>query len=259
VTAANHPSRLKLDRLALGVADAETQAHAKSCAQCSEHLEKLKALTGSPDFVHPSRLQLDRVALGVTDEATAAHASTCAQCGAHLKAVQLELPVPSWVKDLGASRPTPWLTWLRPALAFSAVLLIAVVVALLPGKGPDITPKGTGVPQAQVWVNRAGKVEPWSGAPLKPDDAFRFQVQPQGFRHVTVVELQGGQLYRVLYSAPVPSDGLSPAWAVDAEGTQEEVMLLLSNAPLSDDELRRALAGEGSLWSTRWKFPKEVN
>ncbi len=260
MTTSGHPSRLKLDRLALGLADAETQAHAKACAQCSAHLEKLKVLTGGPDFVHPSRLQLDRLALGLADEATAAHASTCAQCGAHLKVVQVELPIPQWVKDVGSSaRPAPWLSWLRPAVAFAAMVLVAVVVALLPSRAPDISPKGTGTPQVQVWLNRAGKVEVWNGAtPLHPDDAFRFEVRPGPYSHLTVVELRDGQLFRVLHSAPVASDGLSPAWAVDAEGSREEVMLLLSKAPLSDDELRRALAGEGSLWSTRWTFPKEV-
>lgn len=253
-----HPSRLKLDRVALGLADADTEAHAKACAQCSEHLEALKRLTGSPDFVHPSRLQLDRLALGLSHPPTVAHAATCAQCGAHLKAVQVELPLPSWVKELGTARPAPWLSWWRPALALAAMVLIAVVVAFLPQPGPDLTAKGTGAPQVQVWVNRAGRVELWSGAALRPDDAFRFEVRPGAFKHLTVVELRGGEVYRVLHSAPVGPDGLSPAWAVDAEGAQEEVMLLLSHAPLSDESLRRALVGEGSLWSTRWKFPKEV-
>ena len=255
-----HPSRLALDRLALGLADAATDAHASSCPQCTAHLEALKALTGGPDFVHPSRLQLDRLALGVADASTQAHAATCAQCGAHLKAVEVELPLPQWVKELEGTRRGPLLAWWRPALAFAAMALVAVVaVQVMPAAGPDISPKGVGTPQAQVWVNRAGKVGLWDGAPLHPDDAFRFEVHRGGYTHLTVVELQAGQLFRVLHSAPVAADGLSPAWAVDAEGTQEEVVVLLSNAPLSEDELRRALAGEGSLWSHRWKFPKEVH
>ncbi|MBL8953555.1 MAG: hypothetical protein JNK82_22460 [Myxococcaceae bacterium] len=254
-----HPSKLTLDRLALGLADAETQAHAKSCAQCSAHLEKLAVLTGGPDFVHPSRLQLDRLALGSPDAATASHAASCAQCGAHLKAVQVDLPVPQWVRDVGTSRPAAWLRWLRPMVAVGAMALVAfAVVGYRPASGPDITAKGLGTPQVQVWVNHAGKATLWSGAALVPDDAFRFEVRPGPYRHLTILELQGDRLYRVLHSAPVPSDGLSPAWAVDADGAQEDVMLLLSNAPLSDDELRRALAGEGSLWSTRWRFQKEL-
>jgi hypothetical protein len=164
------------------------------------------------------------------------------------------------VRELEGAPRRSVFAWWKPALAFAAMAVVAIfVTSQEPQRGPDITPKGLGTPQAQVWVNRGGKVSVWDKAPLHPDDAIRFEVRPGSYRHLTVVELQAGQLYRVLHSAPVASDGLSPAWAVDDEGSQEEVMVLLSNAPLSDDELRRALAGEGSLWSTRYTFPKEVH
>jgi hypothetical protein len=245
--------------MALGAGDPDTAAHASGCAQCTAHLTALKAPLGPPDFVHPSALALDRLALGLVDDHTRAHAATCAQCAARLRAVQLELPIPSWVQKLEAA-PRPRLTWLRPALAFGAMAAVLVFALVVPriSRGPDISPKGLGTPQAQAWVNRSGAVGRWDGTPLHPDDAVRFEVRPNGFTHLTVVELQEGRLFRVLHSAPVPPDGLSPAWAVDAEGTQEEVVVLLSKAPLSEDELERALAGEGPVWSNRWKFPKEV-
>jgi hypothetical protein len=242
---AQHPSRLQLDRLALGVADDATKAHASSCAQCGAHLDALKVLTGAPDFVHPSRLALDRMALGLSDDTARAHAQSCAACSAHVSAVAVELPIPGWVRELEGARPTAWWRPVFGAVAVVAAALIAFVA--IP-------------PQAQVWVNRGGAVSLWDGAPLKPDDAFRFEVKPGGFTHLTVVELEGGKLYRVLHSAPIGGEGLSPAWAVDAEGAQEEVVLLMSKAPLSEEALRSALAGEGGVetWSTRWKFPKEV-
>lgn len=255
---AQHPSRLALDRLALGIADDATKAHAASCAQCAAHLDALKVLTGAPDFVHPSRLALDRMVLGLGDDTTRAHAQSCATCSAHVAAVSVELPIPSWVRELEGARPKAWWRPVFGAAAMVAAALIAFVA--LPQDGSYIGDKGPGAPQAQVWVNRGGAVSVWDGSPLRPDDAFRFEVKPGGFTHLTVVELQGGKLYRVLHSAPIGGDGLSPAWAVDADGASEEVVLLMSKAPLSDEALRSALTDTGGVetWSTRWKFPKEV-
>lgn len=257
---APHPSRLALDRLSLGQGDEATRVHATGCAQCSAHLEALKVVTGAPDFVHPSMFALDRLVLGDADEATRTHAAACVRCTAHLKAVQVELPIPNWVKELeGTSRSAP-LAWWRPAFAFAAMVAVALVfvVPQLAPKDPYIGDKSSGLPQTQVWVNRGGQISVWDGAPLHPEDAIRFEVKRAGFTHLTVVEVQEGKLFRVLHSAPIASDGLSPAWAVDDEGSQEEVVVLMSKAPLSDEELQRALAGEGTVWSTRWKFPKEV-
>lgn len=253
-----HPSRLALDRLSLGTGDDATRAHAASCAQCTAHLEALKVQTGAPDFVHPSALALDRLVLGAADEETKTHAAACAKCAAHLKAVQVELPIPNWVRELEQQPRAPRFAWLRPALALGALAAVAAVVLALPARAPDLQAKGTGAPQVQVWVNRTGSVSLWNGAALHSDDAIRFEVKPGGFTHLTVVELQEGKLYRVLHSAPVASDGLSPAWAVDDEGSHEEVAVLLSKAPLSEEELQRALAGEGTVWSNHWKFSKEV-
>lgn len=253
-----HPSRLALDRVALGVADETTHAHAKGCAQCAAHLEALKELTGAPDFVHPSRLALDRLALGVADPETRAHAASCAHCTTHLKSVEVELPVPAWVRELeGAPRRAPF-AWWKPAAGLMTMAAAVFVAVLAVPRALYVGDKGVGTPQAQVWVNRGGAVALWDGQPLRPDDAFRFEVRPGAYRHLTVVELQAGKLFRVLHSAPVSGDGLSPAWAVDAQGEQEEVVVLMSSAPLSENELLRALAGEGGVWSSRWKFPKEV-
>jgi hypothetical protein len=247
-----HPSRLALDRLALDAGDEATRAHAATCEQCTAHLARVKAPPeGAPLFVHPSRLALDRLALGAGDEETKRHAADCALCSAQLKAVQVELPIPNWVNEIG-SRPAQW--W-RPALAFAAMAAIALIVVALPERQDGILAKGLGKPQVQVWLNHGGQVSVWNGAKLQVNDAFRFEVQPGPFKHLTVVELQEGKLFRVLHSAP--AERLSPAWAVDAQGSEEDVVVLLSKAPLSEDELQRALAGQGDVWSNRFRFPKE--
>ncbi|MBK7860257.1 MAG: hypothetical protein IPJ65_16915 [Archangiaceae bacterium] len=151
---APHPSRLALDRLALGQGDAAARAHADSCAQCAAHLRALSVQSGQPDFVHPSSLALDRFALGIADAPTQAHTAACAQCAAHLTEVQRELPVPTWVRELEGPRAPAW-PWLRPLLAMGAVAAVLVVALAIPRPRPDeLTAKGVGTPQVQVWVNR---------------------------------------------------------------------------------------------------------
>lgn len=210
---------------------------------------------------HPSRLSLDRVALGVADEATRAHAATCVQCAAHLRAVTVELPIPNWVREperFGKRRTA--FSWWGPAFAFVAMAMIAAIAFWTPSsqQGPAIQMKGSA--SVQAWVKRSGAPGVWDGKALHPGDRIEFEVNPSGFSHLTVVELKAGKPYRVLHSAPLAERGVSvsPAWAVDEEGSHDDVAVLLSKAPLSDEELQRALAGEGSVWSTRWSFPKEL-
>jgi hypothetical protein len=202
---------------------------------------------------HPSRLQLDAYALGAKDDATAAHAETCPDCSAHLQAVRVQLPVPSWVP--GATQP-PRPRW-RWAAAVAALATVAVIGFLVPkGATDEVTAKGA--PTVQVWVNHSGRAAIWDGAaPLHPGDMVRFDVASAGYRQLTVVELQDGQLYQVLHSAPVAPHETSPAWRVDDEGTREEIGVLLSNGPLSEAELRASLKGHGAVWSKQWVFQKE--
>ena len=54
--------------------------------------------------VHPSKLRLDALSLGADDPSAAAHLGECEQCAAHVARVQQTLPIPAWVRELGASR-----------------------------------------------------------------------------------------------------------------------------------------------------------
>jgi hypothetical protein len=46
-----HPSRLALDRLALGEPTAELEAHAQGCADCQAHLTAVRAQLPLPQWV----------------------------------------------------------------------------------------------------------------------------------------------------------------------------------------------------------------
>ncbi len=45
-----HPSFLQLDRLASGLADAETSRHARACSACSAHLARVAPLPSTPEW-----------------------------------------------------------------------------------------------------------------------------------------------------------------------------------------------------------------
>jgi hypothetical protein len=202
-------------------------------------------------------LQLDALAFGAQDEATAAHAATCPECTAHLNAVKVQLPVPTWVQ--GVDVPRRGQLW-RLAFAVAAMATVAVIGFVVPGRvpagPPAVTPKGT--PEVQVWVNRSGHAAVWDGVtPLHPGDMVRFDIASGGYSHLTVAELADGQLATVLHSAPVATREASPAWRVDDVGTREEIAVLLSNGPLSEEEVRAALKSRGAIWTKQWLFPKE--
>jgi hypothetical protein len=203
---------------------------------------------------HPSRLALDRLALGLSDPDASRHAGSCEVCTAHLKAVAVELPIPEWVKGVG-ERQRPFAIW-RPIFATLAMAAVAVIAFVVP-TDPDPAVQAKGDAAVQVWLNHQGQVGIWAGAKLHVGDKIRFEISPGGYTHLTIVELEDGKLYRVLHSAPIV-DRLSPAWAVDDEGLKEEVAVLLSRGPLSEEQLQRGLGGQGDVWSTRFVFPKEL-
>ena len=201
---------------------------------------------------HPSRLALDRLALGLKDAIAKAHAADCAECTAHLKAVSVELPIPAWVKGIEAR---PRFAYWRPLFAALAMATVASIAFVTPRGGPAVQAKGT--PAVRVWMNHQGSASVWNGDKLHVGDAIRFEIAPAGYTFLTVVELEDGRPYRVLHSAPL-TELLSPAWAVDDEGSSEEVAVLLSEGPLSEEAVRAVLGGQGGVWSTRFVFPKEL-
>jgi hypothetical protein len=257
VNASSHPSKLALDRVALGLDDEAVLTHLKTCSACSRHLEKLKHPVSAPTFVHPSRLTLHRLALGIEDFESRTHVDGCVACAQLVQSAQTVLPVPNWVSEL-TQRRNPFRRWLPIAVAASLMSIAAASVFVRSERSPYVGDKGSAAVDVTVWRKRGDEVALWDGTALRTNDAFRFQIHPGRFTHLTVLELKEGALYRVLHSAPVSNEGLSPAWSVDPEGASEEVLVLLSLAPLSDEELHRAVAGESGAWVRRWSFPKEI-
>lgn len=251
-----HPSKLALDRVALGLKEDAVLKHVETCSACQMHLESLKQPVDEPTFVHPSRLTLHRFALGVSDVETQTHVDGCTACATQVQGAQVVLPIPNWVLEI-TNRPNPFRRWMPLALAASLMCLTGVFVFVGAERVSYIGDKGTGAVDVSVWRKRGEVVAQWDGTPLRPNDAFRFQIRPGPFTHSTVLELKKGAVFRVLHAAPISKDGLSPAWSVDREGAAEEVVVLLSAAPLSDEELRRAVAGESGAWIRRWSFLKE--
>ncbi len=204
---------------------------------------------------HPSRLTLDRLALGVDSEGAAAHAATCEECAAHLAKVKVDVLLPAWVKQLEA-RPEPGMPRWVLGLAVAAAAAGMLVLAARPAPAPlGVTAKGA--PEAQVWLKHGEAVARWTGGAVRPGDSFRVEVAAGGFTELTVVDVSG-QKPTVVHHGPVQAHAFSPAFAFDAEPGPEQVLVLLSSGPLSEEAVRGALDGGSAVWARRFTFPKEA-
>jgi hypothetical protein len=136
---------------------------------------------------HPSTFQLDALALGADDSKTAAHVRECARCAAQLSRVQQALPVPGWVRELGASRRRgggKW-SWLYRWAIASVVVLSAggVLVRMKPWNVDQIDRGAKGTPSVAVYIKRQGTVSLWDGqAPVQAGDGVQLKVAPRGMR-----------------------------------------------------------------------------
>lgn len=174
---------------------------------------------------HPSFLALDRHALGDPTPTVTSHLDTCAVCRAHVEAVMVAAPIPARVLEL---RPTPaprWfeLRWLQVLVPLVATAVLAVVLI---NRAPDDDMRAKGSPTAVAWVKRGDEVSAWTGAPLVPGDAVRFQVVLEHFTRVTVIDATSKT---VLYEAVVTKETTTPAWTLDAAPGGDVVWVVLSN------------------------------
>jgi len=202
---------------------------------------------------HPSRLALDRLALGLEDGAVGAHATQCPECSAHLQRVQVELPVPAWVGEVRARR-LPFPRWALGLAAAGAALLV-LLWGTQPSEPPAITAKGA--PEAKVWLKRGETVAPWGGGAVRANDAFRVEVAPGDFTQLTLVDRSGGRL-QVVHRGAVAGHSLSPTFVFDEEPGPEEVTVLLSREPLSEEAAKAAVDGGTGVWTRTWSFSKET-
>jgi hypothetical protein len=211
---------------------------------------------------HPSTLQLDALALGADDPKAAAHVRDCARCAAHVTRVQQTLPVPAWVRELGAFRRGKW-SWLhRLAIAGVVVLFAAgVLVQRKPWNVHQIDRGAKGTPSVAVYIKRQGTVSLWDGqAPVQAGDGVQLKVAPRGYVRVTVSTLQGGTLTE-LYQGPTAGETLLPrSWTVDDAPGPEVLLIAFSRSPLSKAGQEAALATlprTAEIWATRLRLEKK--
>ena len=215
---------------------------------------------------HPSLLQLDRAAVGAGDQATVDHLQACARCLAYVGRIQQPLPVPAWVRELGASRrgATGKDRWLHrwPFLGAVALLGAAGLFLWKIPSGIDQWDAGAkGMPSVAVYVRRDGAVSLWDGvAPLQAGDAVQLKVAVEGYSRVTVAAVQDGTLTQ-LYAAPASGEGLLPrSWTVDDAPGPEILLVAFSRAPLTEAGQKEALATlprTREIWATRLQFAKK--
>jgi hypothetical protein len=175
---------------------------------------------------HPSFLELDQLAAGAGTEPTRAHLMTCAFCSAHVSRVQVEVPIPSWVRQpaqRGWSR-----IWVWPLTATCAVALVASGFALRAHRiTPDLLAEKGG-PALALYVKRGTEVLTWDEKQvLKAGDLLRLQVAPEGHSHVTIDSPPApGHLFDA--DVPAGTSFLPVSWRVDAAGGPEVLEVTFS-------------------------------
>jgi hypothetical protein len=191
---------------------------------------------------HPSFLALDRLA--VADHGAAEirqHVAECARCAEYVSSIDQGASLP----DLAPRRLERRRPWLKVAGA-TAVIAAAAAIAILLQKPPDPEPVayvGTkGQPSLALYVKRADEVFAWRDDQfVVPGDRLRIEVASAGFEHVTVIS-EGGSLRRPerLYDKPIDPRGsalLPVAWQVDAAPGDETLVVVLSPAALSEEQI----------------------
>lgn len=121
---------------------------------------------------------------------------------------------------------------------------------------PAITPKAAHA-EAVVWLKHDGKVSSWSGEAVHPNDSFELELAPATFTQLTIAELTADGPKVVLRQA-ISGHGMSPAFSFDDAPGPERMAAVLSENPLTDDEVRAALDGKTTAWTRTWTFPKEL-
>lgn len=178
---------------------------------------------------HPSFLALDRHALGDATPAVTSHLTVCADCRAHVEAVMVASPIPARVMDLRQAPAPRWweLRWIQVLIPLVATAVLAVVLI---NRAPADEVRAKGSPTAIAWVKRGEDVSRWTGTPLVPGDAVRFQVAVEHFTRLTVIDATSKT---VLYEAVVSNETTTPAWTLDASPGGDVVWVVLSNEPVT--------------------------
>ncbi|WP_224364709.1 hypothetical protein [Hyalangium versicolor] len=221
---------------------------------------------------HPSFLALDGLRWGGGTEAQRTHVAGCAVCAAHLEQMSRPVDVPAWARALEHERPRGWRSlwaggrgwaWGSALVGVGAALLLVVsgVRSREELPGPYVGIKGT--PVVVVHVRHGQSVAPWDDTrTLVPGDSLRLEVAASGYPQVVVGSPTADGGFQTLYTGVLPEGGevLPASWRVDAEGEREQLVVVLSRAPLSPEALRQALAERShtaEVWVTELQLPKQ--
>jgi hypothetical protein len=233
---------------------------------------------------HASYFELDLFILGEPlEEQTNAHVRGCARCSSYVaRARQSSLAdPPDWVSALGVAgvandapmqvrarvpRKVPALRWWAAPLVLASMALFAAGV-LRPSErepgGPEGPYVGTkGSPSVGVYVKRDHRVFLWDGAgALQVGDQIRLAVAGAGYRHVAVLSA-AGERWVVLYRGELTAEGQLPvAWSLDDQGDTEQLLVVLSQGPLSETELaeraERGAEAAKDTWIRKYVLPKQ--
>ncbi|HEY0840117.1 MAG TPA: hypothetical protein VGD74_08015, partial [Vulgatibacter sp.] len=176
-----HPSFRELDRIAMGDRLPEASAHARDCAACSAHLERLRHVEAPPAALR---------------DAAGARAGS------------------------GRKRLPAWWGWAAaPALA-AAVATVWFAGPPEPAPPGQAWLATKGGPSFAIFVKRGDDLVLWDGAsPLVAGDRIRVRVAPKEFTHVAVGARDASGAWSVLYRGELGPGAevlLPGSWEVDA-------------------------------------------
>lgn len=119
-----------------------------------------------------------------------------------------------------------------------------------------------GAPGIGVYVKRGARVFAWNGTEaIRAGDLLRLGVAAGNYRFIAVCSRSREGLI-TLYRGELRGNGELPvAWAVDDAGDAERLIVVLSDRPLSDHEVRAEAAaprGSSAVWSRELVLPKHA-
>jgi len=189
---------------------------------------------------HASRFALERHRLGETEGELRAHIESCAECRDRLRAMESDDRAFMIARpNLTSIGVRPKLNRIAPILALAACILTALLV--LPD--PDTT-RMKGDSHVELMVRREGATFSFDEQPLRPGDTLLFKYTSTR-RHMLLAGVEASGDVSIF----VPDAKLEPGQnriapqgiELDDYRGSERVIILLSDAPLDADEVRRAL------------------
>jgi hypothetical protein len=210
------------------------------------------------------------------DLAIEEHLAECDTCSAYLRSLE-ELAVDDVVAESPTSEsPASRVSSLRvvdpkplrrAAMVGGAVLLAASFALFLRTEGTKRNGDYVGVkgaPAVQVLVRRGATTSIWDGrAAMHSGDAIALRVACEGLQQAAVLSPNGKEWQR-LSDAPCPSSAepLPFTLVVDDQPGDEKLAVVLSDAALDDQSLRKAIADNrraADVWVTSFVFSKETS